>query len=540
MSVELPAPATRIVWPRDEALPPPGDPARPSTLTLGDPAAPGAPAGVESSVVLDFGLERHGGVRFRVLEIRGAGSCRLRVRLGESVSEAIAGSYADRALEVAPGSTVDVGETGFRFARVDVEPSPAVVRLTLPEAYDRINPAPRVGSFACSDPRLDRIWEVGARTVHLGMQGGRIWDGIKRGRTVWAGDLWPAARAVAAVFGPHPSVGASLDQLRDATTADDDPGPDWMNGIPAYSLWWIIIQAEWHDFTGDRAYLAAQHGYLAILLGLIDEEVDAAGGEDFMGWRYLDWATTRDLAAIAAGYHGLLAWALRAASAVAGHLGDPALAARAGATLARVEAHRPPPSASKAAAALLALGGRVDPVEINRLVLAPDPAAGLTPFLGLAVLDARALAGDHLGALALIRTYWGAMVDLGATTFWEDFDLDWVAGSGRVDEIVPAGLRDIHRGLGRNTQRGLGLSLCHPWSAGPTPWLGRHVLGVVPLEPGFRSVRIEPHLGDLAWAEGAVPTPDGPIRIRHDRRGDGSVGTEYDAPSTVRVDLSPP
>ena len=27
-------------------------------------------------------------------------------------------------------------------------------------------------------------------------------------------------------------------------------------------------------------------------------------------------------------------------------------------------------------------------------------------------------------ALDVIRTYWGAMLDLGATTFWEDFNID--------------------------------------------------------------------------------------------------------------------
>lgn len=535
MTVELPAPATRIVWPDDAALPPPADPARPTERILGDPAAPGAPAGAEPSVVLDFGLERHGGVRSRVLEVRGAGTCRLRVRLGESVTEALVGGSVDHDLAVEAGSRVDVGETGFRFARVDARDPGAVVRLALPEAYDRVDPAPRVGSFACSDPRLDRIWEVGARTVHLGMQGGRIWDGIKRGRTVWAGDLWPAARAVAAVFGPHPSVGASLDHLRDAT----DPALDWMNGIPAYSLWWVIAQADWFGATGDLAYLRAQHGYLAALLARLDLEVDAAGREHFEGWRFLDWATARDDEAIDAGTHGLLARALRAATGLAARLGDPDLGRRVLALRARVEARRPPVTASKAAASLLALGGLADPVAANRAVLAPDPAAGLTPFLGLAVLDARALAGDHAGALDLIRAYWGAMLDLGATTFWEDFDLGWAAGSGRIDAVVPEGLRDVHRGLGRNARRGLALSLCHPWSAGPTPWLSRHVLGITPLEPGHGSVRIGPALGDLAWAEGVVPTPLGPIRVRHERRPDGSVATEHEAPPSIRVDRAP-
>ncbi len=159
----------------------------------------------------------------------------------------------------------------------------------------------------------------------------------------------------------------------------------------------------------------------------------------------------------------------------------------------------------------------------------------MTPFLGYHVLEARALAGDHAGAIDLIRDYWGAMIDLGATTFWEDFDLDWVAGSGRIDAVVPAGLRDIHAGLGRNIQRGMGLSLCHAWSAGPTAWLSRHVLGIQPLEPGCRVVRIDPHLGDLSRAEGTFPTPLGVIHVRHHRQPDGSIATEFEAPEGIEV-----
>jgi len=60
------------------------------------------------------------------------------------------------------------------------------------------------------------------------------------------------------------------------------------------------------------------------------------------------------------------------------------------------------------------------------------------------------------------------------------------------------------------------------------------VLGVRPLEAGCRGVTIGPILGDLSWAEGTVPTPLGPIRVRHERRGDG-VHSDIDAPAGVSV-----
>ena len=54
----------------------------------------------------------------------------------------------------------------------------------------------------------------------------------------------------------------------------------------------------------------------------------------------------------------------------------------------------------------------------------------------------------------------------------------------------------------------------HAWSAHPNYGLLATVLGVRPAEPGFRSVRIAPHLGPLQRAEGRVPHPKGEIVVR--------------------------
>ncbi len=521
-------PLARIAWPPGSGTPAP-------SIELTGPAGADGTLGARSSVVLDFGVEVFGGIRFRVARVSGGPNPTLRIRLGESVSEANVGPYFDREVAARSGSGVEFGGAAFRFARIDLVGPAAgvVVEIAGAEAVRHAPEPPRLGAFSSDDPTLDRAWEVGARTAGLCMQG-LIWDGIKRGRTVWAGDLHPAARVIAAAFGPNPVVGASLDHLRDRT-----PTSDWMNEIPAYSLWWIIAQAEWYRYSGDLGYLGSQRDYLAGLLRTIAEGLDRRGAERFDGWRYLDWATTRDPDAIHAGTQGLTAWALAEARSISLALGDRWGAWRIGRTLRRVRSARPAATANEQARALLALGGMADAGATNREALAPDPLAGLTPFLGSVVLDARALAGDHAGALGLIRGYWGAMIDLGASTFWEDFDIAWAAGSARIDEIPAPGLRDIHAGLGRNVQRGLGLSLCHAWSSGPTAWLSRHVLGIEPIEPGCRAVRIRPVLGNLSRAEGAFPTPLGTIEVRHRRRPDGTVETLAQAPPSIRLVVDP-
>jgi alpha-L-rhamnosidase len=54
---------------------------------------------------------------------------------------------------------------------------------------------------------------------------------------------------------------------------------------------------------------------------------------------------------------------------------------------------------------------------------------------------------------------------------------------------------------------------CHSWSASPIYYFLSLVCGIKPNEPGFKSVRIEPHLGRLSWIEGSIPHLLGTIRI---------------------------
>jgi len=177
----------------------------------------------------------------------------------------------------------------------------------------------------------------------------------------------------------------------------------------------------------------------------------------------------------------------------------------------------------KTVAALQALVGAIASEEANTSVLAQAPLEGVSTFYGYYVLEARAKAGDYQGCLDVIRKYWGAMLDFGATTFWEDFDLSWTENAGRIDEIVPEGMKDLHVDYGDFCYKGLRHSLCHGWAGGPTAWLSEHVLGFRALEPGCTRLEIAPHLADLEWARGSFPTPlrnsQGDTHARRSRHG---------------------
>ena len=125
---------------------------------------------------------------------------------------------------------------------------------------------------------------------------------------------------------------------------------------------------------------------------------------------------------------------------------------------------------------------------------------------------------------------------MGATSFWEDFNLDWMDNAFRIDELPVEGKKDIHGDYGEFCYVGFRHSLCHGWSSGPAAWCIRRVLGIRPTGVGCKSFEVTPNLGDLAWAEGSYALPGGrALKVRAERQADGSVKTTIDAPADVKV-----
>jgi len=56
---------------------------------------------------------------------------------------------------------------------------------------------------------------------------------------------------------------------------------------------------------------------------------------------------------------------------------------------------------------------------------------------------------------------------------------------------------------------------CHAWGSSPNVEFYRIVLGIDSNAPGFRKVRIEPHLGKLTRISGSIPHPNGNITVNY-------------------------
>ena len=492
-----------------------------------------------ASFLLDFGRELQGGIQM----VTGRSSqkeVKVRVRFGESASEAMCditpenGATNDHAIRdfqlTLPWLGVaEIGNSGFRFVRIDLEEPNVELNLKELRATFGYRDIPYLGSFQSDNERLNEIWMTGAYTVHLNMQE-FIWDGVKRDRLVWIGDLHPELMTVNTVFGYNEVIPKSLDLIRDTT-----PLPSWMNGISSYSIWWLLIHKDWYLYQGNLDYLKQQKAYMTSLLDHLMTKIDANGKETLDGTRFLDWPSSPNVKGVDAGLQALMVMAMDAGQEMALAMGDKELASRCAKASKKLKKYTPDHNQSKQGAALMALAGLMKAEKADKEVLSVGGAKNFSTFYGYYMLEAMAKAGNYQGAMDIISEYWGAMLDLGATTFWEDFNIDWMENAARIDELVPEGKVDVHSSYGGYCYVGFRHSFCHGWASGPTAWLSRYVLGVQVLEPGCRKVKIEPHLGNLNRVEGSFPTPYGVIRIKHEKQANGKVLSDIQVPEGVEL-----
>ena len=401
-----------------------------------------------ASVLLDFGKEIHGSVRILIQYCKPR-NVRALVRFGESVSEAITktpdsgatNDHAMRDFEVTLSSMgyFDSPESGFRFVNVELLDDDATLALKSVLGVLIVRDIEYVGSFECNDKLLNNIFDTAAYTVHLNMQE-YIWDGIKRDRLVWIGDMHPEIMTVCSVFGDNEVIRKSLDLSRDIT-----PLGTWMI-FSSYSMWWIMCHYDYYIQNGDAEYLEKQHEYMK---GLVFELIKYIGedGSENTPDKFLDWPTRASAEDTHAGIQGLFAMTMGAAEYLLEEMRDKDTACACREARKLIGKHVPK-TARKQAAALLSLSGVGECVDIDDKVLSVGGGRGYSTFFSYYILAARAMAGKTADALDDLREYYGAMLKLGATSFWEDFNLDWVESCGGFEGVFAmAGHPDLCRFL---------------------------------------------------------------------------------------------
>ena len=479
-------------------------------------------------LILDYGQELCGGVRILTYAVNEHN--KVRIRFGESLGKCSAElgeknatndhSLRDIETRLVSWSDMEFGQTGFRFVRIDFEEG-AKIALCGVYAASTYREKERLGSFECSDPLVNRIYETAAYTAEFCVQN-MLWDGVKRDRLVWIGDAHTESLALTCLFGEDECVEKALLFAREHT-----PEGHWINEIPAYSCWWILILCDYYKRTGNRRFVEENLGFIDVVAEMTDESFDESGQvvSDAFTQYFLDWQT-KDTIAEKSGTKALMLWGFKEAEKLFAEFGKDC--ERIKRVEKKLSAVFEPYGESKQVAAMKYLAGVPDG-NLSETLL-KGGAKGMSTFMGYYILRALAENGRTKEALEIMKEYFGGMLSRGATSFWEDFDVEWLKGSGRIDEFLNAGEKDLHGDYGGYCYKGFRHSLCHGWASRAVPFLTECVLGVKVMDTACKRIKIEPFLGDLEYVKGEYPV----IRICH-RNVNGEIVSEISAPKNVEI-----
>jgi alpha-L-rhamnosidase len=364
----------------------------------------------------------------------------------------------------------------------------------------QVKPVNYLGQFSCSDPELTRIWYTGAYVVKLNLLQNYFGSILteRSDRISWTGDAYPSQAASLAAFGNYAFVKKNL-----LSTAKKD------NGIPSYSLYWVLSLIDYFNYTGDTAFLNACIPIADKKLKRAFDQFDTLPPLTFMGHDERLGATFEDpQIPEAQNTYKMLCigvWRQFAATMRFAHNDDLAqkYTGYAAAKLNSLESTQNCFNQYGVHAVSEAIKAGIQDTTINRLrrVYYADRLNRLSysPFNQYFILQALAMANDYPAALTTVKDCWGGQLRYGGTTFFEIYRPSWNKIL-KPNDPPP------------NSQSGY-TSLAHPWGAGVTKWLSEEILGIRPVAPGFRHFEIIPHLGTgVTWVSGKMPTPAGVIQ----------------------------
>ena len=526
--------------------------------------------GQPAAVVLDFGKEV-GGTPYVTVSASTPSSNTIRISTSEALRFL---TNSSGAFTNDNGSQINLSVTGpqrytgglrggFRFAAIELRTA-GTVSLTAAglnfRAY-RAGADRYQGWFMSSDDQLNKMWYAGAYTTQMDMVPAGvascftqpvIFDGAKRDRAIWSGDLMITNPVAQLSLGTNsvPYVKGSINAIMNLqaangrlTSAVGFRGCGAFDYAVTYSAYSAIIAIQYYRYTNDTAYVTSLLPELESATAYHATRLDSNGLIVTSDPDY--WQTTQsgEVTEYSLAYYELLQNMIWLESKVG--------------TQARVTEYT-----NKANALRNAINSRlwnasaglyqhtntrpsVFPLDANmnaiRLGVAPaanvqgiltyfrnrwqahgsqisQPSPSMADPYGHTIeplnntweLMARMQAEDTTGALDLMRRLWGLQVDPNSGfytgTFWE-----FVMSNGLPD-----------RGFD---------SLAHAWGAGPTQILTESVLGATAVNPGYSTWQVKPHQANLTWAQGQVPTANGSLIVRWARDTAGQVHLQVTSPS---------
>ncbi|THF77975.1 alpha-L-rhamnosidase-related protein [Cohnella fermenti] len=498
-------------------------------------------------ITYDFGAEAVGYPKLVVDAPEGGV---LQLFYGESLEVSLMDTYLLR-----PGENVlePFGRRAFRYLKLAAMATPVPIRIRSLRMEFVHYPFAGEATFRCSDEKLNRIWETGRYTTLVNSQN-HFEDCPYREAALWVADAVVMAKVVYQISSDAALVRKSLLQGARIQNADGSiPG----NGparnsfmLPDFCAHWLFGVKEYFEYSKDRAFLEEIWPAVQRLVQWFSNQEDESGlfanavREGW--WCFIDWTDDIErkdrVTAISCFYYKFLESAAGLADAVGERSFGAELRAKAaklkdavrrllrvaGTTVYADCLTDEGLSASVTAQTNFAAAwsGIMEEAEVAAFVEDEFLAGKLPPIRGAffyhIVLETLFAHGYAEAAVRIIRDYWGAMLDRGATTWWETFDpaLPFPTTPSPYMGHTPTYLQDA-----------IPVSLSHGWGASPTYLLSREVLGVHLSDEGAEDVVLRPIAAEgLDWAEGVIPTKRGEIRVRWERGTDGTVRYQASLP----------
>jgi alpha-L-rhamnosidase len=486
------------------------------------------------SLLVDFGKETFGFIQLHGL--RGQG--KLSIYYGESKEEALSQEHCETLDRMIVTHATKKDETmklskAFRYVNIQYEETVGLDSVSMLYEYAAVT---QRGDFKCNDSTINRIYDVAKYTFGLNTREFFI-DGIKRDRWVWSGDAYQSYLMNYYLFFDKETVTRTLLALR-----GKDPVTSHINTIMDYTFYWFLGIADYYLYTGDKTFIRQFYPRMQTLmeycLGRRDENGFMKGlpGD----WIFIDWAAGLSKKGEVSFEQLLLTRSLETMAVCAGVANDNEGAVKYKQLSEELKKKIFSTYWNDNKQALVHSfvdGKQTDNVTrysnmfsiffdyfneqqkqaVKKSVLLNDSIQKITtPYMHFYELEALCTMGEQNYVLNEMKNYWGGMLKLGATSFWEEYN--------------PAKKGTEHYAM---YGREFGKSLCHAWGASPIYLLGKYYLGVKPTSAGYATYVIEPSLGGLQWMQGKVPTPKGDISIYINKEQIKITGAE--GTGTVRI-----
>lgn len=398
------------------------------------------------------------------------------------------------------------------------------VKIRKIQLVESTYPVDRVGGFDCSDARLTKIYDISAQTLKLCMED-TFTDCPLYEQTLWVGDARNEALYNFSIFGAQDIVERCIRLA--AQSLDRYPivgcqvPSSWDCLLPAWSFLWGISVWDYYEYSGEQDFL--RETWPAVLRNLENAKVRLDDNGLFSGrfWNMFDWSGIDDAHATVLHNSMLLVGAIDAAQKMAMVLYDRESSRWLGDfrkdltdNLNRLwDPHRRsyPDSIHEDGTASTSISmhtsflavlydiveGRNHSAARNNMLNPPDDMVKVgSPFAIQYLYEALEKVGEPEKILASIYNNYLPMLAEGATTVWEVFP---------ASKDRPANFPTR--------------SHCHAWSAAPLYFLPRLVLGIRQRGVGGIVYEISPRPNGLTWANGAVASPQGPVKVKWELSG---------------------